>query len=154
MLNQHYFYYVFKISETAIQSVLGLLAIAILIAAIFILIKFPRGAQFRLLSTNISILIAVILFSFAFSNAVYDFDEQPETLISELLPTGEPDCGTAWTGFRDTGNGIGNPCTWGCQRGKVLRKQMRMRGFPPWPQYRREMQCWTRDSDDIAALKN
>ena len=107
MLNQHYFYYVFKISETAIQSVLGLLAIAILIAAIFILIKFPRGAQFRLLSTNISILIAVILFSFAFSNAVYEFDEQPETLISELLPTGEPDCGTAWTGFRDTGNGIG-----------------------------------------------
>ena len=144
MLNQHYFYYVFKISEAAFLSALGLLALAMLIVAVVALSKLQRGTWLRRFSTGVSIVLAIGLFFTAFGNAVYEFDEQPETLISELLPAGEPDCGTGWSGFIRSGNGMGNPCPVGCYRGTILRKQMRMRGFPPWPEYRREMQCWKR----------
>lgn len=154
MLNQGYFYYIFKIAEAAIQSALGLLAIAILIAATIMLFKLQRGTLLRKLSMSSSILLALILFSVAFNNAIYEFDEHPETLISDLLPAGDLDCGASWTGFRDSGNGIGNFCPAGCYRGIVLRKQMRMRGIPPWPQYRREIQCWTRDSGENTDLKD
>jgi hypothetical protein len=144
MLNQHYFYYVFKIAETALQSALGLLAVALLIVAVAALFKLQRGTRLRTLSASVSIVLAVGLFSMAFGDAVYEFDEHPETLISELLPAGEPDCGTGWSGFIRSGNGMGNPCPVGCYRGTILRKQMRMRGLPPWPAIRREMQCWHR----------
>jgi hypothetical protein len=144
MLNQHYFYYVFKIAEAALQSALGLLAVALLIVAVVALFKLQRGTRLRNWSAGVSIVLAVGVFSMAFGNAVYEFDEHPETLISELLPAGEPDCGTGWSGFIRSGNGMGNPCPAGCYRGNILRKQMRMRGLPPWPEYRREMQCWNR----------
>jgi hypothetical protein len=144
MLNQHYFYYIFKISEAAMQSALGLLAVAMLIASVVMFYKLQRGTRLRTLSTSLSLVLAVGLFSVAFSNSVFEFDEHPETLVSELLPAGEPDCGTGWSGFIRSGNGMGNPCPAGCYRGTILRKQMRMRGLPPWPEYRREMQCWNR----------
>ncbi len=145
MLNQHYFYYVFKIAEAAVQTALGLLAVALLIAAVIALFKLQQGTRLRTLSVAVPMVIALILFSIAFSNAVYEFDEHPETLVSELLPAGEPDCGTGWSGFIRSGNGMGNPCPAGCYRGIILRKQMRLRGLPPWPEYRREMQCWNRE---------
>ena len=145
MLTQNYLYYVFKIAEAAMLSALGLLALAMLIVAAVALFKLQRGTWLRTLSTSGSIDLAVILFSVAFSNVVYEFDEHPETLISDLLPAGEPDCGTGWTNFITSGHGMGgSPCQAGCYRGNVLRKQMRMRGLPPMPETRREMACWKR----------
>jgi hypothetical protein len=144
MLTQNYLYYVFKITEAAFLSALGLLALAMLIVAVVALSKLQRGTWLRTLSAGGSIVLAVILFSVAFSNIVYEFDEHPETLISDLLPAGEP-CGTGWTNFIPSGNGMGgSPCKAGCYRGNVLRKQMRMRGLPPMPETRREIQCWNR----------
>jgi hypothetical protein len=145
MLTQNYLYYIFKISEAAIQSALGLISVVLLIAAVVALFRLQRGTWLRTLSASISMILAITFFSMAFANGIFEFDEHPETLISELLPAGEPDCGAAWSGFISGGSGLGgNPCPAGCYRGLVLRKQMRMRGLPPWPETRREMQCWTR----------
>ena len=63
----------------------------------------------------------------------------------DTLPAGEPTCGVAETSWTKSGYGTGNPCEWGCLRGLVVAKRMRLSGFPPWPEYKRTMQCWSRE---------
>lgn len=88
--------------------------------------------------------VGVVCIFTAFYSAEYEFEEHPELIIFETLPAGEPDCGTAWTGWIRGAYGISNSCGQACYRGNVLRKQMKMEGFPPWPMYRRELACWKR----------
>jgi len=143
MLIRDYSYYLYELALAALAEPLGILALLLLALAIVVLWWFKQ-ASWRLAASWCLLLAGAIVFGIAFSNAVYEYDEQPETYVIESLPPGEPDCGTAWSGFIESGQGYGNPCPKGCFRGKVLRKQLRMRGIPPWPQYRREMQCWKR----------
>ena len=149
MFSQNYSYYVFKIASAGLISLAGVLSIICLIAAVLILFRMSSASRARLPLFSSMILAALVLFAFGFNGATYRFDERPETLVIESLPSGKPDCGTAWSAFITSGFGMGNPCKKGCYRGRVINKEMRMRGFPPMPQYRRELECWTRDANDL-----
>lgn len=144
MLTQNYTFYVQKMLGEAVVTWQGLLAIVVFALALVVLLWSSRAIRYRVALFWLGVLASVALFVVASLNAVYTFDERPETLVIETLPDGEPTCGTAWAGWIRSGYGMGNPCPAGCLRGKVLNKQMRMRGFPPWPEFRREMQCWAR----------
>jgi len=141
MLLQDYAFYLQQIIVAALLSLPGILSI-VLLAAIVGCIYVLDASRVRKYSSAILILAATGSFWFAFHNTISEFDERPETLVFEMLPAGEPDCGTAWSPWNNVGYGLTNSCTSGCYRGLVLRKQMRLRGFPPWPQNRREYQCW------------
>lgn len=148
MLTHDYSFYFLKLAFAALFEPFGLLAIVFLClgSAAWVLLK---GKQWRLTACFSATVLGLIVYWQAFGNAIYEYDEQPETLVIQSIPAGEPDCGTAWTGFIKSGYGVGNPCPAGCYRGIVLRKQLRMRGLlPPWPEYRREMQCWIRSGED------
>ena len=145
MLINHYSFYILKLLQAGLLSPLGMLSVALLLAAFTsrFVIK-----QKSLLRTSLFwglLLVLLGLQGTAFYTSVYEFDERPETLSFETLPKGEPNCGSAWTSWLKAGYGISNPCPKGCYRGLVTRKQLGMSGFPPWPNYRREMQCWHRD---------
>lgn len=144
MLIQHYAYYLWKITSAGLLSLPGILSILLLITAVAALRVLSRGGLLRTAVFWLLLIAAVASFVVAFNNAVYDFDEDPDSLVIPGLPAGEPDCGEVWSGWIRGGYGMGNPCPKGCYRGKVVSKQMRMRGLPPWPEYRRELQCWAR----------
>jgi hypothetical protein len=143
MLIHDYSYYLYQLMSGAFAEPLGILALMLFGSAILILWLF-RKTNWRSRAFWLLLLISVVTYGLSFRNTIYEYDERPETLVIDSLPPGEPDCGTAWTGFIRSGQGYGNPCPQGCFRGKVLRKQLRMRGIPPWPEYKREMQCWKR----------
>jgi hypothetical protein len=139
-----YYFYLSAIALEGLRSLPGLLSVAFFLGAIVAFFKAPRNKS---LIVWVLVIIAVGLFTQAFVNTTYEFDEQPETLDAAALglPEGEPDCGTAWTGWLQANHGLGgSPCPRGCYRGLTLRKQMQMKGLPPWPHYRRELQCWRR----------
>ena len=144
MLIQNYAYYLWKITSAGLLSLPGMLSVLLLVAAVATLKLLKSGGALRTAAFWLILIAAVGSFVVAFNNAVYDFDENPDSLVIPGLPAGEPDCGTAWSGGIRGGYGMGNPCPQGCYRGKVVNKQLRMRGMPPWPQYRRELQCWVR----------
>jgi len=146
MLTQHYFYYVWKILSAGMLSLPGLLSILLLIAAIVCGMRLAHESRVRLPALWLLLVGSAGMFLLAFNGGIYSFDEKPETLEIAALQ-GEPTCGTAWSGWIRGGYGMGNPCPQGCYRGKILNKQMRMRGLPPWPEQRREMQCWARTGD-------
>lgn len=143
MLHTDYSYFLFRILGASLLSLQGSIAVVLLLAALLIwrgrLLTRWRGA-----ATGGALLLAGGCFVLAFVNSVYTYDERPDTLVIPEL-AGTPTCGTAVSGWIRDGYGMGNPCPPGCFRGKVLMKQMRMRGLPPWPEYRRELQCWARD---------
>ena len=144
MLNNDYSYFLFRIVGAGALSLPGMVSMALLLAAVVIAVRHTWG-RWRLPAAGAALVLAAGCFSLAFLNAVYTYDEQPDSLVIPSLPPGEPTCGTAVSGWIRGSYGMGNPCPPGCYRGKILTKQMRMRGLPPWPQYRREMQCWKRD---------
>jgi hypothetical protein len=146
MLINHYSFYVLKLLQAGLLSPLGLLSVALFIAAIASRLLLKQKPLLRAMGFWVLLIVSLGLQGTAFYTAIYEFDEQPETLVFETLPQGEPDCGTAWTTWLKAGYGINNPCPKGCYRGLVARKQLGMSGFPPWPNYRREMQCWRRDT--------
>ena len=89
--------------------------------------------------------IALIIYTVAFYSAEYEFDERPEQFDELFSGEERVDCGTSWTNWIDQTQGLSNPCPEGCYRGVTITKKYRMRGiFPPWPQSKRELQCWTR----------
>ena len=144
MLNNDYSYFFIKIAGAGLTSLAGAASV-LLVVVWLILLLWGRDWRWRLPAVSSALLLAVGCFVLAFMNAVYTYDEQPGTLVIPSLPMGEPSCGTALSGWIRGGYGMGNPCPPGCFRGKIMMKQMRMRGLPPWPEYRREMQCWARD---------
>jgi hypothetical protein len=141
MLIQDYSYYLLKILSNGLMSITGFLAIFLLLGSF---VAFSKLEKFR--GTAFSVLLAagLTLFLISFYSAVYEFEEHPEQIVFDSLPAGEPNCGTAWSGWIRGAYGLGNSCPEGCFRGNVLRKQMKMEGFPPWPMYKREIQCWKR----------
>jgi|GEM_PF-2073858 len=146
MLINHYSFYIMKLLQAGLLSPLGMLSLALLLAAVTSRFLIKQKSVVRTLAFWSLLVISIGLQGSAFYTAVYEFDEQPETLVFETLPQGEPNCGTAWTSWLKAGYGISNPCPQGCYRGLVVRKQLGVSGFPPWPNYRREMQCWNRDT--------
>lgn len=145
MLINDYTYFLLKIIGAGLLSAAGIASLVLLLSAILWVSVLGKTRAFRFSIFWTLALLACIAFGFAFTGAVYVYDERPETLVIESLPEGEPSCGVAQSGWIRSGYGMGNPCPRGCYRGKILGKEMRMRGFPPWPQYRRQMQCWTRE---------
>ena len=141
MLIQDYSYYLLKILGNGMMSFVGILSIILIIGAFVALSKLEKMRGWAFTGLLVAGLVA---FGFAFYSAEYEFDEQPELIVFETLPEGEPTCGTAWSGWIRGAYGLGNSCPQGCFRGNVLRKKMKMEGFPPWPMYRREMECWKR----------
>lgn len=146
MLNQHYFFYVWKVASAGLTSMPGMVSILLLVAALATLFLLSSGSRLRTPGFWLLLLGAIAAFTLAFRGATYSFVEDPDSLDIPAL-AGEPDCGTVWSAWIRSGYGMGNPCPVGCYRGKIVNKQLRMRGLPPWPEYRREMQCWARESD-------
>jgi len=145
MLIQNLFYYMLAILVNGFSTLAGMVGLVLIFAAIaFLVFKVAEDSRFRLPAFWGALLAGLACLIFAFYSSVYVFDEQPEKLSFASLPSGEPTCGTAQTNWIKAAYGISNPCPWGCYRGKVLSKELRMRGFPPWPEYRRVLQCWTR----------
>lgn len=145
MLIKNFAYYLSVILFAGLWSAFGIAALLLLGAALVILLLpafKTRSIRVPAFWTLVSAGFICLLISFYTS--VYEFDEQPETLVIESLPPGEPNCGTGTTNWTKAAYGIGNPCPPGCYRGLVLRKELRLTGFPPWPEYRRELQCWVR----------
>jgi hypothetical protein len=145
MLTNHYSFYILKLLQAGLLSPLGMLSVALLLAAFTSRFVIKQKSVVRTSLFWALLIVSLGLQGTAFYTAVYEFDERPETLSFETLPKGEPNCGTAWTDWLKAGYGISNPCPKGCYRGLVARKQLGVSGFPPWPNYRREMQCWYRD---------
>jgi hypothetical protein len=146
MLVQDYSYYLYKLLLSGIFSIAGIVFVLSLLGAVYALIFLKAGSpRIRLLAFWSLLILAVIVLLVSFYTSVYEFEERPETLVFAELPLGEPTCGTAWTNWIKGAYGINNPCPSGCYRGVVLRKQLRMSGLPPWPEYKRELQCWRRD---------
>jgi hypothetical protein len=141
MLIQDYSYYLLKIYTDGMLSLLGILSIVLIVGAFVVFSKLPK---FKWTAFLIVFLLGLVSMMTAFYSTIYEFEEKPETIVFESLPSGEPTCGTGWTGWIRGAYGISNPCEYGCYRGNVLRKQMKMEGFPPWPMYKRELQCWRR----------
>jgi hypothetical protein len=143
LLLADYTFYLQQITSSALLSLPGILSLALLIAGI-ICSRTLSATRTRKYWSGALIVGAMACFWFAMHNTIYEFEEHPETLVFESLPlpAGEPDCGTTWSPWREIGYGLTNSCEFGCYRGLTLRKQMRLRGFPPWPQTRREYQCW------------
>jgi hypothetical protein len=140
MLNQEYSYYLLRIFLSGLPSLPGLLGIIALLGAIALYYKLISPSR-RLLFLWLSFSMALIMLTTAFYSAVYEFDEQPEKLAIYDPADNEGRCGTVWTNWMKGGYGMGDPCPVGCYRGFTLRKQLTMTGFPPWPEYRRQLQC-------------
>jgi len=146
MLSSNYSDYVWTIFFTGLQSVTGIAGIALLIAALaLIFLPIPISDRLRRPVLWALFPLAALCLATAFYTTIYVFDEDPEALITEFA-IDSPVCGAASTLFLKAGYGFANPCNQkGCtRRGLTLRKEMRMTGFPPWPEYRTEFQCLTR----------
>lgn len=146
MLLKNFWAYFVAIFVEGLGSGAGMLGLALVIfALVLVFAPVARDARFRGLGIQALVIAGLALLTVAFYGAEYTFDEQPGSLAFENLPEGEPTCGTAETPWTKAAYGIGNPCEWGCYRGLVITKKMRLSGFPPWPEYKRELQCWSRD---------
>jgi len=143
MLLQDYAYYVMHLFAAGVVTPVGLLSVALIVGAFISLYALRRNPKRGVAAWGLFLAGLVCLMS-TFYTAIYEFDERPESMTFETLPAGEPDCGTAWSGWIKSGYGLTNQCDRGCYRGKILSKHMRMRGMPPWPEYNREYQCWKR----------
>lgn len=145
MLIKNFLYYLSVILLAGLESAIGMVAIILITGAVIVLML-PAARHLKLRTPAVWALLTsgILCMTVAFYTAVYEFDEHPEILAIDSLPDGEPDCGTATTSWTKAAYGIGNPCPQGCYRGLVLRKELRLTGFPPWPEYRRELQCWAR----------
>ena len=144
MLAQDYAYYIYKVLLAGIPSLAGILSLIFFAAAVaaYLTLGKPKPGL-RMPAFWLSLVVALALQTTAFYSAVYEYDEQPETLTETGLLDTEPACGVAWSNWAKGGYGMGNSCPSGCIRGLTLRKQLKMTGFPPWPNYRREHQCLT-----------
>ena len=145
MLLKNYFFYFSNVFYAGMFSIWGGLALLLLTAllAVFFLPAL-RAAAYRARLLQLLTVGSLITLGFAFYTGEYEFPEDAASLHFASLPAGEPTCGTAEHGWTKAGYGMGNPCPAGCYRGLTLRKKMRLTGFPPWPEYKRELQCWTR----------
>lgn len=140
MLNQEYTYYVFKTFIAGLPSIPGILGLIVLFLSVLVFLRLVKLPNSKLLSL-LSLALAIALLTTAFYGGIYEFDEKPETLAVYEPADNEGECGKVWTNWHKGGYGIGNRCPMQCYRNITLRKQLRMSGFPPWPEYRRELQC-------------
>jgi hypothetical protein len=61
---------------------------------------------------------------------------------SLLDPATCRDCGRFWTGWKEVGEAVGNPCPRGCARGEEVGDDYRSVGLPPRPQHKHKFQCY------------
>jgi hypothetical protein len=142
MLTQHYNYYIGQLLIAALTSVQGIIALLFLAGGIWALFALrTKRPGLRLPVFWLCLVASVGLITNGFYSSIYEFDEDPQSLIDTGKLTDDADCGPAWTNWAKGGYGMGNPCPAGCYRALTLRKQMQMSGFPPFPNYRREVQC-------------
>lgn len=146
MLINNYSEYVWIIFLSGLQSPVGIAGITLIVIALaaqllpaIIKASLRRPVLWMLWLSGFFCLIT------SFYNGVYIFNEDPESLIAEFS-LNMTVCDTAKTSWLKAGYGFANPCiNEGCRkRGLTLRKEMRMTGFPPWPEYRTEFQCLVR----------
>ena len=147
MLIQNYFYYFFQIALVALQSLSGVIAVLFLVVGLVTLLRRGTGTNTNsaryLLAVGL-MTVGIAIFFAAFYTSVYQYD-QSLTRMQELKEyTTDEDCGTGWTPWITSGVGLSNPCEKGCYRGLTTQQEMRMVGFPPWPENRRAFQCWVR----------
>jgi hypothetical protein len=146
MLTQDYAYTLLKVFIAGIPTLPGILTVLFFLGVFVSLIAFKTFKPgLRPYVFWLSLLASLLLFTVTLYTTTFEFEERPETLEFSGLPDGAPTCGTGWTGWAKSGYGMSNACPKGCYRGLTLRKQLRMSGFPPWPGYRRELQCWNND---------
>lgn len=145
MLIQNYFYYFSQIALVALQSLPGVIAVLLLIAGLVPLLQRGMGTKSARYLLAVGLMtVGIAIFFGAFYMSVYQYD-QPLTRMQELKEFAtDEDCGTGWTPWITSGVGLSNPCEKGCYRGMTTQQEMRMVGFPPWPENRREFQCWVR----------
>jgi hypothetical protein len=145
MLIQDYFYYFNQIASIALQSLAGVAAILLALAALFLVFFYRRGlGPKRYIPAAITGLFALVIFTVTFYGVVYEYELPTERRLQMRENANDEECGTAWTIWITSGIGLSNPCEKGCYRGITLQQQARMTGFPPWPENRREFQCWVR----------
>lgn len=143
MLNNSYSDFLSTIFLTGLQSVWGWAGL-ILAIAFLITVFFPVGpsGKLRVPVCWILAVAALVCLTTAFYSAIYEFDEDPESLVAEFALDTTQVCGSGTTVWTKAGYGFGNPCPTDCRkRGLTIRKEMRMTGFPPWPEYRLTLQC-------------
>lgn len=145
MLIQDYFYYFNQIASAALRTLPGIAAVVLLLLAIILLIFYRPGPGLRrFLPAAVAGVIALGVFAVSFYGAIYEYDVPDERALQMRENADDEECGRAWTVWISSGIGLSNPCEKGCYRGITTRQQMRMVGFPPWPENRREFQCWVR----------
>ena len=145
MLIQNYFYYFSQIALVALQSLPGVIAVLLLIAGLVLLFQRGMGTKSARYLLAVGLMtVGIAVFFGAFYMSVYQYD-QPLTRMQELKEFAtDEDCGTGRTPWITSGVGLSNPCEKGCYRGVTMQQEMRMVGFPPRPENRREFQCWVR----------
>lgn len=145
MLIKGYSYYFNMLATEALLSVLGILSVVVLLAAIVMAMRAAPGKGNRFLLTGLP--LAVILFGFAFYGTEVTYDEQPELLAGTRvdLSSQYEDCGIQETRWQNGSLGMGNICGQGCFRGNTVEQKMKMSGFPPAMMTKRAIQCWKRE---------
>ncbi|MDP6436744.1 MAG: hypothetical protein QF790_05210 [Gammaproteobacteria bacterium] len=151
MLIKSYSYYFFEVLSGTLLSVPGMLALLFVAAGlgIFLFLKSPGNTR-RYQLSGILLLAGLIGLTVVFYSTEIDFEQSDELLLTAKEFADDADCGRALTSWTTSGIGLTNPCKQGCYRGLTTRQQLRMRHFPPWPESRREFQCWVRKQPVMA----
>jgi hypothetical protein len=129
-----------EVFASGLLTVPGVLAMVLFITSV-VSLKYFRDSKVPI--AGISFLVAVAFGCISFYSGVYVFPEDADAVATTIEQDEQFNCGTAWTGWTKSGYGIATPCPAGCYSGLTASKEMRMRGFPPWPEFRRELQCRT-----------
>ncbi|MCP4929752.1 MAG: hypothetical protein GY918_11920 [Gammaproteobacteria bacterium] len=146
MLTHDYAYYLLKVFIAGLPSLPGILTLLLFIGALISRAVFKSfKPELRTYTFYLCLLGSAVLATITFYSAILELDERPDTLEFTGLPDGEASCGSRWTNWIKSGHGTANPCPKGCYRGLTLQKEVTMSGFPPWPEYRVELQCWNNE---------
>lgn len=152
-----------EIIGAAAVSLLGIIALAILVVGFVVIALVRRNDTFRARLVAIVALMAffIVLALISLYNVNPTVTQskvaaeapshsfapgaQVPAITSQPLPTrptARLDCGVAWSGWTNPGAAVGNPCPSGCTRGAELGQSYRVVGFPPHPQTQHKFQCW------------
>jgi hypothetical protein len=138
MLVHEYSYYIWKISGAALFTIWGIIALILLILALY------WFSAHKSRYGTIAIAVGLLSFTVGIYAAEYDVPESPDQQRQIFNDSEWQSCGVAVAKPIAGGQGMSNPCEWGCFRGATLRKTMSMGEFPPWPRFQREVECWRR----------
>ncbi|MGI9317605.1 MAG: hypothetical protein ACR2QW_09760, partial [bacterium] len=115
MLNQEYSYYLLKTFLAGLPTIPGVLGLLTLVICMALLLKLFNPER-RTLFLWTGLTLSVALLTIAFYSAVFEFDENPDSLSVYNPADNEGECGTIWTNWIRGGYGIGSRCPKGCYR--------------------------------------